>query len=523
MANVFDQFDAVNGANVFDQFDAARAAPEMTYGEQAMDIAKSLGTGVVKGVTYAAGMPADIGRTLGEYAIRGGGYLMGADPEKMERDIARAREITSSRAVLAPPTSEELASAYQGVFGDFYQPRGTAGEYAETIGEFVPAAIAGPGGIIRKTVTAVVPGAASEAAGQAVRGTALEDLEPVARIAAGVVGGGLASIGAKGAPGRAMRKEAPEKAKIEAKKDTLYKELENSGVRFDRNEYTNFAADISARLQREGFDPDLHPKTAVILKKIGQLNGKSPSFVEMDTIRKMVGEVSRGGAGVDPADANRAVQILKSVDQFFDTAPVTTTSAALSPSQVNAKAKEARELSRRLAITRELEEMKRQSPYYGEGTVTGAEQTVRNYMRSKKGKRLTEAEQNAFNAIAMREQIAELARSKAGPFAGGAVGFFGGGGPVGAAVGAGLTLAGQAAVKKIAEANTLKQINKALKTVLAGRDAQNKMLRDAAVATARNRMRALLGAEAAAQSAMDNAFITDAYGNQYDVQGNRLR
>jgi hypothetical protein len=326
-------------------------------------------------------------------------------------------------------------------------------------------------------------------------------LEPVARIAAGVAGGGIASIGAKGAPGRAMRKEAPEKAKIEAKKDTLYKELENSGVRFDRNEYTNFAADISARLQREGFDPDLHPKTAVILKKIGQLNGKSPSFVEMDTIRKMVGEVSRGGAGVDPADANRAVQILKSVDQFFDTAPVTTTSAALSPSQVNAKAKEARELSRRLAITRELEEMKRQSPYYGEGTVTGAEQTVRNYMRSKKGKRLTEAEQNAFNAIAMREQIAELARSKAGPFAGGAVGFFGGGGPVGAAVGAGLTLAGQAAVKKIAEANTLKQIDKALKTVLAGRDAQNKMLRDAAVATARNRMRALLGAEAAVQSA----------------------
>lgn len=473
-----------------------RAAPEMSYGETAADVVKSLGTGVVKGIIGAAGMPADIGRGLANLAIQGGGYLIGADQEKLIDDAARAEALMSGLA-LSAPTSAEITRGVESVTGPMYTPRGMAGEYAQTVGEFIPAAVAGPGGLVRKTAMAVVPAVASEAAGQATKGTAYE---PAARLAGGLVGGVAAAGRGGGGAVKAMQKEAPALAEVQAKKTALYRELENSGVQFNTKAYSKFASDVETKLQREGFDRDLHPKTAAVLKRVFQLDGTAPSFVEMDTIRKLAGEVARGGPGIDPADANRATEVLKQIDSFFDTAPVTTANAKLPPSQVNAKAKEARELSRRLAVARDIQEMDRRSAYYVGGEDVGAARQFANYMRSIRGKRLTEAEANAFNAIAKRAGLTEIAASKAGPVAGGTIGYFTGGGPGGAIVGAGLTAAAQAGIKKIAEAASAKQVDAALKTVLAGRNAQNKMLRAAATEVANNRLRALAASAAAVQS-----------------------
>jgi hypothetical protein len=478
-----------------------------------------LGTGIVRGTAGLIGLPADIGRGLANLAIQGGGYLVGADQAKLAEEAARAEALMSGRT-MAAPTSAEVMRGVESVTGPMYTPRGTAGEFAETIGEFVPSALAGPGGVVRKTAMAVVPGAMSEAAGQATEGTVYE---PAARIAGGIVGG-VAAAGRGSGAAKAMQEAAPGIAEVQAKKSTLYRELENSGVRFDPQAYVDFAADVITKIQREGFDKDLHPKTAALLKRIGQLNGKSPSFVEMDTLRKLAGEVARGGPSVDPADANRAIEVLKQIDSFFDAAPVTTTNALLRPSQVNAKAKEARELSRRLAIARDIKEMDRRSAYYTGGEDVGAARQFANYMTSLRGKRLTEAEAEAFNQIAKRAGLTDVIASKAGPLAGGTIGYITGGGPVGAVVGAGLTAVAQAGIKKIAEATTARQVDAALKTVLAGRNAQNEMLRKAATEAANNRLRAIISAGASAQSAESNrnAFLTDAYGNAYDVQGNRM-
>lgn len=67
-----------------------------------------------------------------------------------------------------------------------YVPRSTAERYAQTVGGFVPGAVAmGGGGLVgRVALGAVVPGIASEAAGQAVEGTPLEQYEPLVRTAA---------------------------------------------------------------------------------------------------------------------------------------------------------------------------------------------------------------------------------------------------------------------------------------------------------------------------------------------------
>ena len=62
------------------------------------------------------------------------------------------------------------------------------GEYAQTASEFVPSAVLGPGSVARNAVAlGIVPGLASEAAGQATKG---QGIEPYARGAAALLTGG---------------------------------------------------------------------------------------------------------------------------------------------------------------------------------------------------------------------------------------------------------------------------------------------------------------------------------------------
>lgn len=466
------------------------AAPEMSYGETAADVAKSLGTGVVRGVAGLAGLPADIGRGLSNLVIQGGGYLLGADQEKLAAEAARAQEIMSGMGT-APPTSTEIIGGIERAAGPLYTPRGTAGEYARTIGEFVPTAVTGPGGIVRKAAMAAVPGTLSEAGGQLMEGT---EYETAARIAGGLAGGVAAAGRGGGGTAKAMQEAAPDLATVTARKSSLYKKLENSGITFDGYDYANFADSVTRKLTRASFDPDLQPKTAVLLRRINALSGKTPTFQEMDNLRKMAGDILRGSG--EPSDLQFAGKILRDIDDFFDSGVVSSANPQLPAGQVNAAVKEARELSRRTALARDINFMDRRSPYF-QG---GVENEFRKYMRSRRGERLTEAEKKAFDAVALRESLLDYASNKSGPLAGGAVGFVTGGGPGGALVGAGLTAAAQAGIKKIAEASSAKQVEAALKTVLAGRSAQNKMLRDFANEVANNRMRAIAAGAATVQS-----------------------
>ena len=82
-----------------------------------------------------------------------------------------------------------------------YQPQTTAGRYANTIGSFLPGALAtpaeGPMGVVGNAIKfGVIPGAASEAAGEATAGTGIE---PWARFVAGAGAGVGADLAATGA------------------------------------------------------------------------------------------------------------------------------------------------------------------------------------------------------------------------------------------------------------------------------------------------------------------------------------
>jgi hypothetical protein len=172
-----------------------QAALQKQFGKQqepsqAVDVAKSAGVGVGKGLIGLAGMVGDLS-DLGAAGIEKATNFV-TDKLGMERGQTGDR----SRSVLNNiPTARSITKAVQeNVTGDFYKPQTRAGEYAQTAGEFVPGAIAGPGGMLRNAaVFGVIPGVASEAAGSlpGVKGT---QIEPWARGAAALGTGGVGGM-----------------------------------------------------------------------------------------------------------------------------------------------------------------------------------------------------------------------------------------------------------------------------------------------------------------------------------------
>lgn len=172
----------------------------------ATDVAKSAATGYLKGAIGLAGAPADLGSMLQSALAHGQAWVQGRPLEDVQAENDRNAII--SRDTLAKAGSAALtkdleqaggavATAFSGKPQDrtLYQPQTTAGHYAETVGSFLPAAVAGPGGVVRNALTfGVAPGLASEAAGQLTAGSSLE---PWARGGAAIAAGGLGAFASR--------------------------------------------------------------------------------------------------------------------------------------------------------------------------------------------------------------------------------------------------------------------------------------------------------------------------------------
>jgi hypothetical protein len=146
----------------------------------AEDVAKSLPTGVVEGLTGLAGMQGTIGQMIyGEQSL--GQNMPGFG--------------------IVGPTGEQLNETIrQGLGRDYYQPQTVAGEYSRTFGEFLPGALA-PGSALARGASVAVPALTSETAGQIARGMSGGErdtnAENIARLLGGL-GGGFA-VGGLGA------------------------------------------------------------------------------------------------------------------------------------------------------------------------------------------------------------------------------------------------------------------------------------------------------------------------------------
>lgn len=164
--------------------------------ETVEDVGRSALTGLRSGVEGLVGLPGDIDKGL-SWLVRLGAQKAGIAPEG-EDYINRTGRFERPLDL----GSSGVRAATESVVGQGYQPKTTAGEFAKTIGQFVPGSTMGPGGMAQKAFSyGVIPAVASETAGQMTKGS---EAEPYARLAAalGVSGGTL------GATGRFAKRQA---------------------------------------------------------------------------------------------------------------------------------------------------------------------------------------------------------------------------------------------------------------------------------------------------------------------------
>lgn len=172
------------------------------------DIARSAGSGLAKGVAGLIGLPEAVG-SAGALGI-----------DKATQFVASKLGVDGKRPEPNPiftlPTTEQASQFIErnvtepaGLPSPNYKPETKYGEFAKTATEFVPGAVLAPGGVVGNAIRyGVVPGLASEAAGQATKGS---QFEPVARVAGALTGAGASALLSRpSTASRAIREQLPE-------------------------------------------------------------------------------------------------------------------------------------------------------------------------------------------------------------------------------------------------------------------------------------------------------------------------
>jgi hypothetical protein len=179
------------------------------------DVAKSAGIGVVKGGIGTVGAGGDV-RELLSHGVDYAAQQFGIAPEKVKafKDAVYQGAklgggfLPGARVFADAPTSHDIQSKIEETTGEFYKPKTVAGEYAQTAGEFLPAAFGGEAGLVGRAARVLVPAAISETAGQATKGTGYE---PVARFLGALAGGGATALASRpSTAARSIANQLPE-------------------------------------------------------------------------------------------------------------------------------------------------------------------------------------------------------------------------------------------------------------------------------------------------------------------------
>lgn len=353
----------ITGANK----EGAVAALQQMLGEQqaepqqevstAVDVAKSLGSGLVRGGIALAETPELLGR-LGVRGYEEAKQLLGGEVE----------EETPIFDTVTGRTLREATTA------DDYQAQTTAGKYAGTVGEFLPAAVGGPAGLLRRGATAAVAGLGSEAAGQATEGTSLE---PVARVV-GAFAAPSAISGIKNKTVQALTKRSIEKPNVEtakAAKNAAYNAFTNAGGKVNVN-----MNEVVSKVERAIDDSDVfidyttgtNQYVDAARQAIIKHTGKELNLAQVDKLRAALGRTYKN-SGFDP----KVEFIRDQLDEVIDTAPV------LGAEKASDLLSAARTSNRRYKKTEAFEEAMQKAERAGGDVVKKYRTATRNILNSK--------------------------------------------------------------------------------------------------------------------------------------------
>lgn len=346
------------------------------------DIGHSALSGIRTGIESLAGGIGDVNKLSSE----GISYLagkMGASPETQAAIEKYGRFLSPSGAL---PTTGEINNIGNMAFGTPYQPKTTAGEYADTIGQFAPAAALGPGGLARKAAMAVVPGVASETAGQATEGS---PVEPYARLAGALAGGGLAA-GLKG-PSivKQAAKEAPTAETLKSQTNQLYGVMRKAGIKYDANAYGNAVLGMANDLKKAGFRPSIAGPAFNLVDDLAKDVGMSPNFDDLNGLVQQVGQAARDAAkNPETQGLAKAYGIIRDhLDDLERNAPFASTQA-VSRDTLNQARDAARSLALKNIKNRALQSILDNADTYQSGTEAGIRNGIGNLLRSRRGVQL---------------------------------------------------------------------------------------------------------------------------------------
>lgn len=254
-----------------------------TPGERAGELIRGAGAAVARGMADVPALPVN----LAQLAATGVEKLFGMEqPSAVSRALAglpETREMLAAIPVIGPESR--------------YVAPGLAGEYISTAGEFAggAGAMAGPSAMMRY---GVVPGLASEAAGQATEGT---NVEPYARMV-----GAIAAPIAAGAAGRlATDVISPAAGQITPARREAVEALRREGVRPTAGQVTG----VEPQRYREAASQagvDLAEQaagdfTAAVMRSVGSSATRATPEALMEAQRRLSGvydDVARGVAVV---------------------------------------------------------------------------------------------------------------------------------------------------------------------------------------------------------------------------------
>lgn len=252
------------------------------------DMAKAGASGIARGTADLIGLPGTIGDALrhgGEWAMRKGYQAVtGAEPSSKGGAVERffAGPTPEVEAAMIGGGSNPLGGAnlnagLSRVTGGAtdYKAKTTPGKYAGTVGEFLPGAVAfggvGAGNALR---FGVLPGVASEAAGQATEGT---KAEPYARMAAALLSPALPNIARRAVtpfPASAERLAQARTMEQEGVNLTAGQRTGSDRLRYTESELGGMAGQRMMEQQGEQF-------TAAVLRRVGiNANRATPDVID---------------------------------------------------------------------------------------------------------------------------------------------------------------------------------------------------------------------------------------------------
>lgn len=268
------------------------------FGDTLADVGKSIVSKGAEGLIGLAGMPGDLvelGARGLDRATRGIGSLMGSD--------------IAPRADQSPLLgSGQIKNAVEGVTGQFYEPQTTAGKYAGAVAEMAPAMLGGPESLATKFATrALVPGLASEGAGQATKGTAIE---PIARVGGALLGG----IGAAKALAPA-KIAAPTADALDSAATAAYNHPTVAALELHPSSTAFAAGKITDSLNKKGFRQLTAPQTFGLVQELKTPLGPTAKVADIQSVRTALGKVT--GNFANPVEQAAASKAIKGIDDYL--------------------------------------------------------------------------------------------------------------------------------------------------------------------------------------------------------------